>query len=154
MDQAEAIGYLLQHIGPLLSRQVDQIMQEKVGIGYSQFKLLQMLERVPEIRQHQMATNLGQTEASISRQIKLLAEKGLLVSAINPKSRREHIHRLTPKGTKMTQAVDAAMQQYVAPMLDKVPDKQQKQLLESLVHVHAWVCQPNRTTACDHPFTL
>lgn len=154
MEQPEAIGYLLQHIGPMMSRQIDQRMQEQVGIGYSQFKLLQILHATPEIRQHTMAEQLGQTEASISRQMKLLADRGLLVSRINPKSRREHIHALTPKGIKMTRAVDAAMQHYLAPLFEALGDKQQKQLLESLKNLHALVCHKGKLTACNHPFDV
>lgn len=154
MEQQEAIGYLLQHIGPMMSRQIDQNMQEQVGIGYSQFKLLHMLQVTPEIKQHTMAAQLGQTEASVSRQIKLLADKGLLISRINPKSRREHMHALTPKGIKMTRAVDVTMYQYLEPLFEAVSDKQQKQLLETLATLHALICREGRLTACNHPFNV
>lgn len=150
MEQKAAVGYLLQHIGPMMSRHIDQRMQEQVGIGYSQFKLLQMLRATPEIRQHAMAAHLGQTEASISRQIKLLSDKGLLVSRINPKSRREHIHALTPKGVKMTQAVEETMQQYLDSLFMAITDKQQKQLLESLKRLHVLVCQDGKLNGCNH----
>lgn len=150
MEQAQHSSYLLQHIGPMLSRQLDQTMQEQVGIGQAQYKVLQLLRDTPNMLQHQMASTLGQTEASISRQIKLLTDRGLLSSRINPKSRRERLHALTPKGLKMTAAVDAIVAQALSPLWDQLEDKQQKQLAEALQIVHQWVCQPGRQTACNH----
>src|ERR1700755_3521534 len=90
-------GYLLQHTATILMRQSDQVLQERLGIGMSQFRVLLMLQRNANSQQRKLAECLGQTEASISRQIKLLCEKSLLAVRVNPQSRREHIAVLTPK---------------------------------------------------------
>src|SRR5688572_31693887 len=98
MEPVSAIPYLLQHTAAMLLRQSDQILQERLGIGMSQVRILTMLEHEPNVQQRKLADRLGQTEASISRQIKLMREKGFLTVAVNPKSKREHITVPTQKG--------------------------------------------------------
>jgi DNA-binding MarR family transcriptional regulator len=135
-------------------RQSDQVLQERLGIGMSQYKLLMMLENTPNVQQRKLAECLGQTEASISRQTKLLCEKGLLAIRVNPKSRREHITVLTPKGLKVTEAAADVLSAYHTPMLDLLSAKQQQQLMEILGKFHSHTCVPGKQFACDHPFGL
>jgi len=137
MDQKSAITDVLQQVATAFERHADQIMQEKIGIGLAQFKILQQLHEHPEIRQAQIATILIQTEASVSRQIKLLLEKGLLASHINTKNRREHIHALTPRGQKMTVAAAETLQHYTDTLFATMGDKQQKQLHEALASLQS-----------------
>src|SRR5262245_828979 len=100
MGPVVTTGYLLQHTAMILMRQSDQVLQERLGVGMSQFKILMMVRTSPNVQQRKLAEALGQTEASISRQTKLLCEKGLLIIRVNPKSRREHIAVPTAKGLK------------------------------------------------------
>jgi DNA-binding MarR family transcriptional regulator len=148
------VGYLMTHTATILLRQSDQVLQERLGIGMSQFKILMMLQNNPNVQQRKLAECLGQTEASISRQIKLLFEKGLLSIRVNPKSRREHITVPTVKGTKMTNAAMDVLEQYHAPMLDTVNEKQRQQMQETLQMFHGYVCVAGKPFACDHPFNM
>jgi DNA-binding MarR family transcriptional regulator len=118
----------------------DQVLQERLGIGMSQFKILMMLQRNPNVQQRKLAECLGQTEASISRQIKLLCEKGLLAIRVNPKSRREHITVPTMKGEKMTNAAIEVLEQYHTPMLELIPEKQRQQFVQTLETFHGYIC--------------
>jgi DNA-binding MarR family transcriptional regulator len=137
MDQKSTITDVLQQVATACERHTDQIMQEKIGIGLAQFKILQQLHEYPAIRQAQIATTLNQTEASVSRQIKLLLEKGLLTSRVNTKNRREHIHVLTPRGQKMTLAAAETLQHYIDALFATMGDKQQKQLYEALISLQS-----------------
>ncbi len=152
MGPVITIGYLLQHTATILMRQSDQVLQERLGIGMSQVRLLMMLQINPNVQQRKLAECLGQTEASVSRQIKLLMEKGLLGVRVNPKSRREHVTMPTPKGVKITEAALEVLQQYHQPMFDLITPKQQQQLQESLTKFHNFTCVSGRPFACDHPF--
>jgi len=154
MSPENAIGYLLQHVSSVLARQSDQILQEQLGIGMSQFKLLMILQHSPHIRQRQLADHLGQTEASISRQIKILHDKGLLTTRVNPENKRERVTMPTPKGIRMTEAARDRLARYNEPMLETLTDKQRKQLAETLGQLHAWSCSPGKLIACDHPFKI
>ena len=146
------IGYLLQHLASVLAKQSDQLLSERLGIGFSQFKILMVLQTNPRTRQRQIAEKLGQTEASISRQIALMHDKHLLQTTINPNNRREHLTTPTTKGLRLLEEALALLNSYHGPMFDAVPEKQREQLVEALRVMHSRACQTGRIGACDHPF--
>src|SRR5688572_23190405 len=117
------VGYLLQHLAFTMSRQNDQILQEQLGIGFSQFKILTVLQHNPSTQQRDIAEALGQTEASISRQIRLMHERGLLQTRISPQNRRKHLTTLTSKGEQLTEEAMRVLNKYHAPMFDQLSDK-------------------------------
>ena len=135
-DARQLIHTLLQHLAAVFARESDQILQEQLGIGYSQFKILGTLAENPVAQQKHIAFTLGQTEASISRQVKLLHAKGMLESRVNPANRREHITQLTPKGQRITTAAQAVLKNYQHSSLQHMSTKHQAQLLELLSKVH------------------
>ena len=154
MKPASSIGYLLSHVASTLHRQSDQVLQERLGIGMSQYKILIMLQALPNADQRKLADCLGQTEASISRQVKLLHEKGLLITKVDPNERRRHLTIATVKGQKITEAAQEVLVQYHAPLFATLSTKQQEQLKAMLVTLHDYTCAPGRPMACDHPFDV
>jgi DNA-binding MarR family transcriptional regulator len=154
MGPVITIGYLLQHTASILMRQSDQVLQERMGIGMSQLRLLMMLQKEPNVQQRKLAECLGQTEASVSRQIKLLSEKGLLTVRVNPKSRREHLTVPTSKGVKMTEAALDVLTHYHTPMIERLDEKQRAQLISTLKTLHDHTCAPGKPFACDHSFKV
>jgi DNA-binding MarR family transcriptional regulator len=152
--EENTIGYLLQHLAMMLHRQCDQMLQERLGIGMAQYRILTMLQMRPGAQQRKVADCLGQTEASVSRQVKVLHDKGMLVTRVNPKERREHITELTSKGVKLCETACEALADYYKPMLDEFGEKQRQALIETLSAVHHHICQPGRLAACDHPLNV
>ncbi|MGF7228634.1 MAG: MarR family winged helix-turn-helix transcriptional regulator [Candidatus Saccharibacteria bacterium] len=155
MGRKAAVSYLVQHVGDVLDRQLDQVLQEQLGIGISQYKVLSLLTDSEEGQgQRMLAKHLGQTEASVSRQITLLLERGMVSAHINAKNKRQNLVSITPKGGKVADAARLASEHYLESLWPAVSDKQQKQLQDALAVVHAWSCQPGKLTSCDHPFGL
>jgi len=152
MKPSNNVGYLLQHLAFTMSRQNDQILQERLGIGFSQFKILMVLERSPHIQQRLIADALGQTEASISRQIRIMIDKGLLQTTISPANRRVHLTTPTAKGLRLAEEAMTILNGYHAPMFDRFNEKDREHLLQILSSMHENVCQSGRTGACDRPF--
>lgn len=150
MDPRDNLGYLLHHLASTLDRQSDQILLERLGIGFSQYKILMALKWHANVQQRFVAEYLGQTEASISRQIKLLADKGLVQTRTSPTNRRERITSLSGKGDRLVDAASSALNHYHAPVFNKLNEKQQKQLAESLMILHDCVCQPSKKCGCNH----
>lgn len=144
----DEIDYLLQHISSVIVKQNDQALQERLGIGFSQFKILRVLEHNPKTQQKQIADWLGQTEASISRQIKLMIEKGLLQTNINPKNRREHLTTLTAKGQHLNQESTKVIQANHNDIFRHLSDKKQQQLLEIIDCIHKDICLLGLRGAC------
>ncbi len=140
MRSTNNIGYLLNHLAFMLGRQSDQVLQEQLGIGFSQFKIMMVLKWNPSIQQKQIADRLGQTEASISRQIKLLHEKGFLTTVISPKNKREHITALTSKGDKLTEKAMQILNNYHSPTFNALSEKEQTALVDILNKMHDVVC--------------
>ena len=150
MESLGSLSYLLAHTATILYRQTDQALQERLGIGMSQFKILMLLIDQPKVQQRYLAESLGQTEASISRQIKLLCQRGMLVAATNPANRRQRVASPTPKGVKVARAAQEVVDEYHDPTFSQITDKQQRQLLEMLRAMHATVCQAGKPYACEY----
>ena len=127
--------YLLQQLAFLIERQFDQILLEQLGIGFSQFKILHSLDNNPHLLQKEMAETLHQTEASISRQVKLLRSKGLLISKVNPKNRRQRLTVVTPKGLSITMAAQELLDKHNKAMLSSLTKKRQDTLVDILTHL-------------------
>ena len=132
MQHANSISFLIQNVATLLAKQSDQVLQEQLGIGMSQFRILKIVQANPRLLQRHIADALGQTEASISRQVKIMHDKQLLSTHINPKNRREHITTLTPKGFQMTEAALEVLQVAQASLVDGTSEKQQLELMKAL----------------------
>ncbi len=150
MGPTTNLNYLLQHLSEVLGKQYDEALQTHLGIGLSQYKLLMVLEWNPRVQQRTIASSLGQTEASISRQIKLLKDKGLLVTRLDPTNRRRHITAPTTQGMQVTEAATALIRRSFGPEFGRLGEDQLLQLVSTLQQLHQIVCRPGKTGACDH----
>ncbi|MDB5169013.1 MAG: hypothetical protein JWO41_369 [Candidatus Saccharibacteria bacterium] len=151
MGPTNNLGYLIQHLAAVIGKQSDQVLQEQLGIGLSQFKILMVLEWNPQVQQKFIAESLGQTEASVSRQIKLLQKKGLLTTRIDKDNKRKRITAPTPLGMQVTEAATAILRRSFGPDFSMMGEKQMMQLIAQLQNLHFVVCRPGKLGACDHP---
>lgn len=154
MGPTNNLTYLIEHLSAVLGKQSEQVLQEQLGIGLSQFKILMVLEWNPRVSQRSVADALGQTEASISRQIKVLTTKGLLVSKRDPNSRRRRIIAPTPLGMQVTEAATGMLRRNFGKEFSGLGDDQLMGLIAGLQKLHAAVCKPGKVGACDHPLGL
>lgn len=154
MQPTNDLGYLLHHVASVMHRQSDRILQERLGIGLSQYKILMMLQWAPDTSQRQLADGLGQTEASISRQVKLLLEKGMLALQVDPQERRRHMARPTAKGVKITIAARETLDQYNETMLGVLSEKEREQFMGMLRRIHEACCAPGKPVACDRAYAI
>lgn len=126
----QSTGYLLNRLAFSLSRQSDQILLERLGIGMSQYIILHILQQQPSVQQRVIATQLGQTEASISRQMKILANQSLLEVRTNPQNRREHVIILTLKGERIIDEAHHILDTFYKSIFDSFGDKSFKNFRE------------------------
>lgn len=150
MGPTNNLSYLVNHLAGVINKQSDQHLQEQLGIGVSQYKILMVLEWNPRVQQKSIADSLGQTEASISRQIKLLKGRGLLVTKSDPSNRRKHITAPTTLGMQVTEAATAIMRRSFGPDFASMGEDQLMQLIGGLQQLHKIVCRPGKAGACDH----
>jgi DNA-binding MarR family transcriptional regulator len=132
MGPTNNLAYLIPHLAAVMGRQTDQLLQEQLDIGLSQFKILMVLEWNPRVQQKSIADALGQTESSVSRQVKLLKTKKLLATKIDPQNRRRHITAPTPHGMQVTEAATTIMRQSLGPEFAQLKDEQLMYLITGL----------------------
>lgn len=148
MQPLRQLGYLLHHLSFVIDRQSDQVLQERLGIGFSQFKILMCIGHDSISQQRRIADKLGQTESSVSRQIKLMHDKGLLTSKVSPKNRREHITTLTAKGEKLVEKAFAVLEQEHAPVFESLSGRQLEELQKTINVMHHATCR-GENKGCD-----
>lgn len=148
MDASRSLGYTLHHLSFVLDRQSDLLLQEKFGVGFSQFKIMMALLWHEGVQQSEIANFLGQTEASVSRQIKLLIDQGLVTSRIEPTNRRIRITCLSTQGGQLAREAMAALESFHAPMFEKLSEHQQASLQDILEIMHDQACSIDKTGSC------
>lgn len=89
-----------------LEREVEQELKVSFKLTFSQFRVLNGLLALGEASQRELATALEVTPAVVTRQAEALGLRGLIEQRANPRSKRENVLVLTPKGE--TAARDAA----------------------------------------------
>lgn len=66
----------------LLEKHADEALKSQLDIGFAQYKVLEAISQNMLTKQNVVAELLDQTEASVSRQTKILQKKGLI--NVNP----------------------------------------------------------------------
>lgn len=149
MDINNNLGYLLHHLGTALDRQSDLLLQDKFGLGFSQFKIMLALKQKDGVQQKQIAHTLGQTEASISRQIKLLVNMGLVSSKKNNENRRQAITTLTAKGSHVTAQAVASLETHYSPLFSQLSPAQLEAFQRVVGILHSRVCASGLPGTCS-----
>ena len=85
----------------LLEKRADESLKAQAGIGFAQFKVLEAVGSNMLAKQNSIAGQLDQTEASVSRQIKILQKKDLIIVASVMGNRRARELSLTEKGEEL-----------------------------------------------------
>jgi DNA-binding MarR family transcriptional regulator len=119
MNPKNNLGYLLHKIGAMLEKQSDEVLFEEFGLGYSQFKLLMVLQS-------------SKTEASISRQIGLLKLAGFVSVAKTDEDRKKNIIGLTLKGSQVAEEAMNTLQARYAPLFGTLSSAEQASLASTL----------------------
>lgn len=130
------LAHLLDQTAFLLARHADQTLQERLGFGFSQYKIMEILQQWPNLQQKQIASKLSQTEASISRQIKLSQTQLLINVYINPKNKREHLISLTAKGERMTLEAETILNDFHTSLFTELTSKQEETMVRDLSEVY------------------
>jgi DNA-binding MarR family transcriptional regulator len=152
MNPVNSLNYLLQHVSTVTAKQADKLLHDELGIGLSQYRILMALEWNPRVQQKTIADSLGQTEASISRQTKLLIGKGLLVASQDKTNRRKHLTLPTPKGMQITEAAGNLLRHSFHEDISRLDEDDIARLNDTLLKLHKIICRPGRLGACDHQF--
>jgi DNA-binding MarR family transcriptional regulator len=81
-----------------LEREVESELKVSFALTFSQFRVLNGLLALGEASQRELANALDVTPAVVTRQAEVLANRGLVLQRPNPRSKRENVLALSPKG--------------------------------------------------------
>jgi len=140
--QVRNLGFqksLLNKIARLANR-LEQAAESELRVGFgltlSQFRVLEALAGAGGITQRELADRVGVTPAVVTRQAEALGGRGLLTQRPNPKSRRENLLELSPKGEEAVRSaakVVVASQQAVLGVIDLHSETSLNRILDSLM---------------------
>ena len=92
-----------------LEREVENELKVSFALTFSQFRVLNGLLALGEASQRELANNLEVTPAVVTRQAEALGSRGLVTQRPNPRSKRENVLALTPKGERAVYEAAAAI---------------------------------------------
>lgn len=136
MSYSDNISFMLLHIAATISKQNDVLLQNKLRIGFSQFKILMVLQWKPNIKQKQIASKLNQTEASISRQINIMFEDGLLQTTRSSEDRRQHITMLTVRGERICNQATKLLKAHSEAIFNQLSNNEKESLQRNLKSIN------------------
>ena len=110
----------IARVASRLEQEVEQELKVSFALTFSQFRVLNGLFALGEVSQRELATALGVTPAVVTRQAEVLVARGLVTQRGNPRSKRENLLALTPKGegavSDASKAIAARQTQLLAPL--------------------------------------
>jgi DNA-binding MarR family transcriptional regulator len=110
----------LLHLSYILQQSSDELLLSEAGVGLSQARIMSVLHRSAARSQRSAATELAQTEANVSRQLRQMKRQGLVNIKPSKNDARQREVVLTAKGSNVYQKAE------------KLLKKQQSQFLRLL----------------------
>lgn len=124
------IHWQIHRLAFLLEKQADEALKRQLGIGFAQYKVIEAINQNMLARQNTIATMLDQTEASISRQIRILRKKGLIsVNEVMGNKRAREL-ALTIQGEEFVSQAEEIIDISIANVIGGVSYQEQKLLQE------------------------
>ena len=96
-----SLSYTLQH-------SANEMLEQEAGVGLSAARILSVLSG-SAVSQKNIAVELRQTEANVSRQLQAMKKQGLVSITRNKKDSRQRDITLTTKGSKKNQLAAKAL---------------------------------------------
>ena len=95
-----------------LEREVETELKVSFALTFSQFRVLNGLMSLGEASQKALAEAMEVTPAVVTRQAEVLASRGLVVQQANPRSKRQNLLQLTPKGEQAVHDAAQVIEEY------------------------------------------
>lgn len=96
----------LLHLSYVLQQTADEVLEQEIGVGLSAARIMSTLDRSKPASQRDIASQLRQTEANVSRQLHNMKKAGLVSITRNKKDSRQRDVTLTAKGASHYQKAE------------------------------------------------
>jgi DNA-binding MarR family transcriptional regulator len=123
----------------VLQQLADETLNQEVGISLSHARILGTLNSASPQSQRFIASFLHQTEANISRQIRVMADKGLVKIAPNSKDHRKREISRTSKGDNKFEQANKILKQQEAQFLQLIGFSSNKSFDEIALRIPTFI---------------
>lgn len=100
------------------TRAADRILRAERGISYHRFLALYTVSVLGAATQRQLAEELGVTEPSVSRMVRVLVGEGMLAASADPNGGNRHRVELTAAGRELVAGGGALLEDRFAALVD------------------------------------
>jgi len=110
----------LLHLTYVLQQSSDELLLREAGISLSHARIMSGLSSAITRTQHQLALELQQTEANVSRQLQVMKKRGLVSVTKNKKDGRARDVKITAKGNAKYQKAEKLLKKELNNLLKLV----------------------------------
>lgn len=139
--------YAIHQTHFLIEKRLAERLARERRISFSQFMILVALSCCAKRSQADIAGHLFLTEATVSRHVRTLIASGLLAKKSNPKSRREFVLSITPKGRKEMGRVRAIVDREFEDIVSPLCPTDRSALMSAISSLLSSLQTPGRKTA-------
>ena len=126
----QRLYWQIQKLSFIMEKKIDDSLKEQLDIGFAQYKVLEAINQNSLARQNMVAEMLDQTEASISRQIKILEKKGLIFVAKVMGNKRARELSLSRVGEDLVKQAESLIENVQEKTMNGLSYQDQRYLLE------------------------
>lgn len=119
----------------ILQHKSDTLLRGGLGVGFGQIQIMQALHRSSLTTQRALAQTLHQTEANISRQLRLLKKKGLVSINKGKKDKRQRDVALTANGSRTYAKAERILSAQHKELLKLLDDREMKAFDRAVSHL-------------------
>jgi DNA-binding MarR family transcriptional regulator len=128
----------------------DRTLRSRLSITMAQFRILIAIQHNPNLSQQAIAKFWGVTEASASRQIEILDNKGLISKAHDSNNRRKYILRLTKRGQGEIKQASRLMNGVFERIFKEISDKDREMFHNLLQRFIAVIKEEDSASETDN----
>ena len=127
-DMYQRPGFLLRRANQISAAVFESACAE-LGLTQAQYGAIAVLASEPDLDQTRLSRALGFDKVTMLRVLRGLEERGLVLRAASPTSRKHLALRLTPAGRRLFQRAQAPVQAAYEELMAPLTQAQRRQLL-------------------------
>jgi DNA-binding MarR family transcriptional regulator len=136
-DFSKSFMYSVHQMYFLVQKHLEHVLSIKSPISFSQFMILVGFQCGDSkiVSQSEIAERLYLTEATVSRHMSTLVDRGLVVRSENKDNRRKHILSITPAGQKAFKQASLLIDKELDKIFSVIKEKDRKGIMQNFSHV-------------------
>lgn len=122
----------LHRLTSILQHRYDEMLQRRFGVGFAQVQIMEVLSGTFPRSQRFISLQLKQTEANVSRQLRLMQKQGVVNVKKNKKDSRVRDVVLTAEGRRIYEQAQKALQAYQEDLMRHLTKEDRKSFVRTV----------------------